>query len=58
MNAGVVAMLDGREIYLHRIIDALMIRVCDYPGRAAHGHVNLFTGTEYDFVSGASDKAA
>jgi lipopolysaccharide transport system ATP-binding protein len=58
MNAGVVGMVDGREIYLHRIIDALMIRVHDYPGRAGHGHVNLYSDAQYDFLSAVSEKAA
>jgi lipopolysaccharide transport system ATP-binding protein len=57
-NAGVVGMVDGREIYLHRIIDALMIRVHDYVGRAGHGHVNLFADARYDFVPTVSEKAA
>jgi len=36
VNAGVVGLVDGREVYLHRIVDALMIRVSEYAGRVVN----------------------
>jgi len=41
LNAGVTALEDGKEIYLHRIIDVLMIRVQGGPHDGCTGVVNL-----------------
>jgi lipopolysaccharide transport system ATP-binding protein len=47
LNVGVAGTVDGREVYLHRIVDALMIRVSDHAGRTVIGTVNLYTDARY-----------
>jgi lipopolysaccharide transport system ATP-binding protein len=58
LNAGVVGMVDGREAYLHRIVDALMIRVSDHAGRVVIGNVNLYTDAQYSERPGSADQVA
>jgi lipopolysaccharide transport system ATP-binding protein len=58
LNAGVVGMVDGREVYLHRIVDALMIRVSDHAGRVVIGSVNLYGDAQYCATAGAADHVA
>jgi len=41
MNAGVVGAIDGTELPLHRIIDALMFKVQPEPNMLVHGAVNF-----------------
>ena len=41
LNAGVMGAGDGEEYYLHRIIDACMIRIQPQPGAASNGVVDF-----------------
>jgi len=43
-NAGVVARADGEELFLHRILDVLMLRVAPETGLRATGTVDLLPG--------------
>jgi lipopolysaccharide transport system ATP-binding protein len=58
LNAGVAGIVGGREIYLHRIVDALMIRVNDWPGRVAIGFVDLYTDAQHTMRREPANKAA
>jgi lipopolysaccharide transport system ATP-binding protein len=58
LNAGVAGIVNGREIYLHRIVDALMIRVNERPGRTSIGFVDLYTDAQYAAVAESAKKAA
>ncbi len=58
LNAGVAGMVEGREIYLHRIVDALMIRINDWPGRTAIGYVDPYTDARYSLLPESANKAA
>lgn len=58
LNAGVAGIVNGREIYLHRIVDALMIRVNERPGRTSSGFVDLYTDARFTPVTESAKKAA
>jgi len=44
LNCGVVALIDGEEIYLHRLIDAIMFKVQPEENIPFTGFVNLSSG--------------
>ena len=53
LNAGVLGLRDGGEVYLHRVLDALMFRVEPSVGSHATGQVDLSDGTtQIEFVAG------
>ena len=58
LNAGVAGIVNGQEIYLHRIVDALMIRVNDWPGRVATGCVDPYTDAQFTVRQEPANKAA
>lgn len=58
LNAGVAGIVGGSEIYLHRIVDALMIRVNDWPGRVATGCVDPYTDAQFTVRQEPAHKAA
>lgn len=52
LNAGVLGLHDGGEVYLHRILDALMFRMEPVPGSLATGQVDLSAGpTQIEFAA-------
>ena len=53
MNAGVTALQNGKEIYLHRIVDALMIRVSGHPRDAVTGTINLLVQPSFSLTKAA-----
>lgn len=44
LNAGIVGWLDGQEEYLHRILDAVMLRIEPIPDWAITGYINFSSG--------------
>jgi lipopolysaccharide transport system ATP-binding protein len=58
MNAGVLGVIDGVEVYLHRIIDVSMLRVQAGDNLRATGIVDLFSepivSLEYDYSGGTN----
>jgi lipopolysaccharide transport system ATP-binding protein len=53
LNAGVTALNGGKEIYLHRVIDALMIRVQSSPRDTCTGTVNLLVQPSFSLTRAA-----
>ena len=49
-NCGVVGVIDSEEIYLHRIIDALMIKVLPEKDLSATGLVDFQVSSSFDLV--------
>jgi lipopolysaccharide transport system ATP-binding protein len=58
MNVGVLGVIDGVEVYLHRIIDVSMLRVQAGDNLRATGIVDLFSepivSLEYDYSGGTN----
>lgn len=46
VNAGVLAWVDGSQIYLHRILDVLMFKIDHVPGNQITGYVD-FVGSDF-----------
>jgi lipopolysaccharide transport system ATP-binding protein len=57
LNAGVVAVVDGEEVFLHRKVDALAFRVEPNPGRLATGIVDFLVEPRITVVPRAARRA-
>lgn len=50
VNAGILGIVDGEEVYLHRIVDAAMIKVLPNSRQIFTGHANLMESTACEIV--------
>ncbi len=59
LNAGVLGLREGGEVYLHRVLDALMFRVEPFSGSHATGQVDLSEGlAQVEITVGRDDRSA